>query len=188
MLANNIALHVQISLTPLTPNSLLVLKHKVNLDTLYQIMSTSRLFPRPLSSGPCLLLFLIAHHIPATLPSSRSQQRPWGLCTCAFCCFCLYCSVPQTSAWLVLSHHLHFGSSKRHSPFVLLHFWPSKNILFVISFLGTQTPWRQGLCLVHADSNMQNSVSHILVALNMNIFWVTTWASDWVCSMKSMER
>lgn len=139
MLANNIALHVQISLTPLTPNSLLVLKHKVNLDTLYQIMSTSRLFPRPLSSGPCLLLFLIAHHIPATLPSSCSQQRPWGLCTCAFCCFCLYCSVPQTSAWLVLSHHLHFGSSKRHSPFVLLHFWPSKNILFNCYFFPGNT-------------------------------------------------
>ena len=46
----------------------------MNLNILYQIISTLsiklRLLPRPMSSGFCLLLFLMACHVPATLLAS----------------------------------------------------------------------------------------------------------------------
>lgn len=113
-------------------NSLLVLKRKVNLDILYQIISTLsirlRLLSRPVSPGSSLL-FLVAHHIPATLPSCRSFSRNLRAfapaLSVASACYVLSLHI---SAWLALSHRLCSGRST--SPLQAAPFLPVTLLLF----------------------------------------------------------
>lgn len=111
---------------PFALNSLLVMKQNVNLDIVYQTVSTqnitSRLLPGLLASGFCLLLSLIARPIPSTAFLKLRAFAP--ALSVASACDVLSL---QLFAWLVLSHYV---LAKVYRPFRWLLSYLSLSLYF----------------------------------------------------------
>lgn len=148
MLANSLTLPTLNILTPLIPDSLLILEHKLDLATLHRIFSTlnikSRLLPKPMLSGSCLTDLLLIYHNSFSelivfqpqclrlVPEIQKLTSSQGHCNWVFHCFCLFfsldlCIACSVSSFIVLVELL----SLQEICFMhCLYFWPCIDHLF----------------------------------------------------------